>query len=73
MFKIFEGIGSIIAMACLIEMASNPKQVVRDIQNGPVLSLTELNHKLVNPKIRKCGVNNYNYLNGSHLKFESHR
>ena len=43
MFKIFEGIGSIIAIACLIEMASNPKQVVRDIQNGPVPSLSKLN------------------------------
>ncbi len=46
MFKLFEWIGSIIAIACLIEIASNPKQVVRDIQNGPAPHLREFNDRL---------------------------
>ena len=54
MFKLFEWIGSIIAIACLIEIASNPKQVVRDIQNGPVPSLSALNDSLQHPPKRKA-------------------
>lgn len=46
MFKVFEWIGTIIAIACLIEMAHNPRQVLIDIQNGPVPSLSDLNRKL---------------------------
>ena len=50
MFKLFEWIGSIITIACLIEMASNPKQVVRDIQNGPVPNLAGFTEKLMKPR-----------------------
>jgi len=46
MFKLFEWIGSIIAIACLIEIASNPKQVLRDIQNGPAPNLSGFNERL---------------------------
>jgi hypothetical protein len=47
--KLFEWIGSIIAIACLIEIVSNPNQVVRDIQNGPAPQLKEFNERLSHP------------------------
>lgn len=50
MLKLFEWIGSIIAIACLIEIASNPKQVVRDIQNGPAPNLSKFNDQLIKGK-----------------------
>jgi len=46
MLKLFEWIGSIIAIACLIEIASDPKQVIRDIRNGPAPHLREFNDRL---------------------------
>lgn len=46
MAKLFSWIGSIIAIACLIEIVSNPKQVVKDIQNGPAPNLSKFNDQL---------------------------
>jgi hypothetical protein len=46
MFRLFEWIGSIIAIAYLIEIASNPKQVLKDIQNGPAPQLSKFNAQL---------------------------
>jgi hypothetical protein len=46
MFKLFEWIGSIIAVACLVEIASNPKQVILDIHKGPVPNLSKFDDSL---------------------------
>ena len=49
MFKLFEWVGSIIAIACLVEIASNPKQVMRDIQSGPAPHLARFDASLTHP------------------------
>jgi hypothetical protein len=65
MMKLFEWIGGIIAIACLIEIASNPKQVVHDIKNGPAPNLSKFNGQLHSPehhrtKTLSTGRNNRN-------------
>ncbi len=49
MGKLFNWIGSLIAIACLMELASNPKQVLRDIQAGPMPNLAAFNDSLEHP------------------------
>lgn len=47
MFKIFEWIGSIVAIAALIQIASDPKGALDDIARGPAPRLAEFNDKLM--------------------------
>lgn len=51
MSKLYNWIGSLIAFACLMEIASNPKQIVRDIQRGPMPHLAQFNDSLNHPAI----------------------
>lgn len=46
MGRLFEWIGGLIAILCLGEMISNPKQVLLDIQWGPIPSLSAFNSQL---------------------------
>lgn len=46
MFKIFEWIGSVIAIACLAQIASNPRQAIEDIGRGPMPNLSKFNRSL---------------------------
>ena len=51
MTKLFELIGTIIATACLIELASNPAGALRDIHRGPMPDLAGFNRKLSGPSL----------------------
>jgi len=46
MMKFFETIGALIVTACLIQIASDPSSVMRDIRRGPVPSLVTLDAHL---------------------------
>jgi len=52
--KLFEWIGSLIAILCLAEVVHNPKQVVEDIRRGPAPCLSCLNEKLQRPSLERA-------------------
>lgn len=56
MGKLFSWLSTSMAIACLLEIASNPKQAIRDIQRGPMPELEkfdcQLNHPIGPPAIR---------------------
>ena len=49
MTKLFELIGTLMATACLIQIASDPAGVVKEIRLGPVPSLVSLDQRLTHP------------------------
>ena len=46
MFRIFEWIGSIIAIAAIVQIASDPRGALNDISRGPLPNLKAFNDKL---------------------------
>jgi hypothetical protein len=40
MTKLFELLGTVIATACLVQIASNPRAALKDIERGPMPNLT---------------------------------
>ncbi|MBI4402645.1 MAG: hypothetical protein HY537_00700 [Deltaproteobacteria bacterium] len=48
MFKIFESIGSVIAIAAIIQFVSDPKGALNDIARGPAPNLRTFSDKLMN-------------------------
>lgn len=47
MFKLFEWIGSIIAIAAIIQIASDPRGALNDIARGPAPNLRAFSDKLM--------------------------
>ncbi|MBI4402886.1 MAG: hypothetical protein HY537_01920 [Deltaproteobacteria bacterium] len=47
MFKIFEWIGSIIAIAAIVQIASDPKGALDDIRRGPAPNLRAFSDNLM--------------------------
>ena len=47
MFKLFEWIGSIIAIAAIIQIASDPRGALNDIARGPAPNLRQFSDKLM--------------------------
>ncbi len=50
MGKLFQFIGGLMAMACLLEIAISPETVIRDIQRGPAPNLARFDDQLKHPK-----------------------
>lgn len=46
MFKLFEWIGSLLAILILLELLLSPKQALQDIKNGPMPALGRYNSSL---------------------------
>lgn len=55
MGKFFEMIGTLMATACLIQIAADPASALRDIKRGPMPELARFNAKLYEGKMRNYG------------------
>ncbi len=56
MTKLFELLGTVIATACLVQIASNPGAALRDIERGPMPELAKFNRSLYHPRHKNVRV-----------------
>ena len=62
MFKLFEWIGTLMAIACVIDVVSDPKGVLHSIQQGPVPSLSHFNARLQgSPRTHKIHIERHKH------------